>query len=74
MAVRQFAVIDNLMIFAGGMETSDRLVMAESWQVGQCRDPTSVDEVDGCRANPTRRAWAEARCSVLKNKFADCHR
>merc|ERR1711881_682218 len=63
----------NDFVTRGGMETSDRLVMAESWQGGQCRDPTSVDEVDGCRGNPTRKAWAEARCSVLKNKFADCH-
>jgi len=64
---------NNDFVTRGGMETSDRLVMAESWQVGICRDPTSVDEVDGCRANPSRKAWAEARCSVLKNKFADCH-
>lgn len=55
------------------MEVGDALVMAESWQVGMCKDPVSVEEVDGCHDNPSRKSWAEARCSVIKTKFADCH-
>lgn len=57
-----------------GLETSDKLDMAKSWQLGTCRTPTSVDEVDGCSNNPGRRSWAEARCSVIKTTFAECHK
>jgi len=46
--------------------------MAESWQVGLCKDPISVEDVDGCAGNPARRAWAEARCSVIETKFGNC--